>query len=127
MKKDWLTTLNPTQKIEKGNFPFKKYLKISLVINLGAIFLILAFQYFLPPQVPLLYGLAEGEDQLVPKILLILPNSFSLLILIFNLMLANTGQKNEFSRKVLVFVPIVTTILATITTLRIFFLVGNFL
>jgi hypothetical protein len=126
-KNKWLDKFNPAEKIDRENFPLKGYLKAALFINLAVIILVIVFQGFLPPQVPLFYGLAEGEEQLASRIWLILPNLISLLTMIANLFLASLNKKDEFTQKILVFVAIAVTFLATVTTVRIALLVGSFL
>jgi len=107
------------------NIPFKKYLIISLSANFIFILLCLIAQLFLPPEIPLFYGLPEGKEQLAPTLSLIIPSAFSLILSFFNLLIAAL-LKDEFLRKALVVVSIAVFFLSLITTVKIFFLVGSF-
>jgi len=45
-----------------GTLPFKNYAVASFLVNILIIFSVILAQRFLPPEVPLFYGLAEGGD-----------------------------------------------------------------
>lgn len=114
-----------TRPLTKIDLPFKKTLITSLVTNLLLVLLVVLLKNKLPPQIPLLYGLPEGEEQLVPRLMLVLPNTLAAGIILINIGLTFV-TKDMFTRKLLLLVPIVATFLAVITTLKIFFLVGSF-
>ena len=65
----------------------KNYVAAAIVINVLVILSVLALIGFLPPQVPLFYGLPEGQDQLATSWFLILPATTSLFILTSNLLI----------------------------------------
>jgi len=111
--------------LEKINLPFKEWIVICSVVNLLFILAVLIFQNNLPPQVPLFYGLAEGEEQLVPKFLLTIPNLVALVIILINVGLTFLNH-DLFLKKILIVAAIAATFLASITALKIFFLVGSF-
>jgi len=114
-----------TKPLTKIDLPFKRTVITSLATNLLFILLVVLLKNNLPPQVPLLYGLPEGEEQLVPRLLLILPNTLAIGITLINIGLTFV-TKDLFMRKLLLVVPVVVTFLAVITTLKILFLVGSF-
>lgn len=97
----------------------------SFVVNILIILLVLFAQRFLPPEVPLFYGLAEGEGQLAPRLFLLIPSSASFVVLIVNSLIASRVG-NTFIKKALILAAIGTTFFAAITTLKIMFLVGSF-
>jgi EamA domain-containing membrane protein RarD len=94
---------------------------INTVVATGIFFL----QNHLPPMVPLFYGLPRGEAQLSPKSGLTIPTLIALVIATTNLLLIKR-IKDDFVRKLLTALVIISTILALITTIRILLLVGQF-
>lgn len=115
---------NPQKLIEVENLPFRPYLVGSLVVNLLMVALTIGLQKFLPPQIPLFYGVAEGESQLAKSIFLFLPNAFALIVLTANIFIASLVEE-EFFKKILIMAGIIATFFATITTVKIFLLVGS--
>ena len=111
--------------LEKINLPFKTWIIVCSIVNILFVLAIFIFQNNLPPQIPLLYGLAEGEEQLVPKLLLTLPNIAALLITLINIG-ATYVYSDSFLKKILIIAAIAATLLASITSFKIFFLVGSF-
>ena len=109
-----------------ANIPFSKALVASLGMNGLIVVLYLVFVNYLPPVVPLYYGAADGEAQLANRSAIIIPALTSLTITIINLILTKTVIKNDFAKKVLILGAIGTTVLTTITTLKIIMLVGSF-
>lgn len=103
----------------------KKYVTAAIIINLLVILSVLALIGFLPPQVPLFYGLPEGQDQLATSWFLILPATTSLFILVSNLLITPL-IKEPFLQKTLVLAGIATAFFSTVTTVKIIFLVGSF-
>jgi uncharacterized membrane protein YozB (DUF420 family) len=104
---------------------FKNYVAASLITNLLVIVTVLVVGSFLPPQVPLLYGLAEGEEQLVPAWALIIPGLTAMIILTINVLIS-LKVEDDFLKKTLLLTAMVATFFSTITTLKIIFLVGSF-
>ncbi len=82
-------------------------------------------QKSLPPEVPLFYGLPRTEEQLAPSLSLIIPSLASIAIIVVNLLISQF-LKDDYLRKVLVLVGVTGVFFATITTLKIIFLVGSF-
>lgn len=103
----------------------KKYFTASLVISIASTFLALLAKPFLPPQIPLFYGLPESEEQLSLSLGLCLPGIFSLIILTLNFFLAKT-VKDEFLKKTLAVAALIVSVFMIITTVKIIFLVGGF-
>lgn len=99
-------------------------LLFSLAIALITILIVVVLQTKLPPQVPLFYGAAEGEAQLVPTWGLVIPSAFSLLVVVANTALLSF-TKQEFIQKVLIFSAFVVTLFSTVTTIKIILLVGS--
>ena len=99
-------------------------LRVS-IISLVVIVLVVILQKALPPQVPLFYGLPKGEEQLAPSINLIIPSLLSLAIVVVNSSILLIIE-DDFLQKVLVFTAVVCVFFSTITTIKIFFLVGIF-
>lgn len=105
--------------------PFRNYIYIALGLNLVILLIIIIFQRFLPPYVPLFYGLAEGEEQLAPSLALAIPSIVSILIITTNVFISSLA-KDVFLKRTLVLAAVVATIFSLVTTVRIIFLVGSF-
>ena len=110
---------------ELKNLPFKNLIALSAVINILVISFVLILRDRLPPEVPLFYGLPRGEDQLAQSLGLVIPSALSLTILVINSILASF-VKNDYLGKVLIVSGATTAIFASVTVLKISFLVGNF-
>lgn len=123
-EKNWLKKLPYQNNIEKAKIPFKKQVKIAIPINLTAIFLSVIAFFKLPDEIPLLYGLPEGEQQLLPNWAFAAPNIIAFFIMITNIILANYS-KDEYLKKIIIISGFVAIFFALITTLKIFFLVGS--
>lgn len=123
-KPGWFKKISYQNTLEKTKIPFKKEITVTIIINLVLILLSSASILILPPKIPLFYSLPEGEKQLADNFLIVLPNILSLLVIIVNIILANKSQ-DEYIKKILIFSGIAATFFATITTLKIIFLVGN--
>jgi hypothetical protein len=121
----WNRKLSAKKNIEIIDLPFKNTLIFFFLFNLVLIIIILLIQNMLPPQIPLFYGLAEGEEQLVFRIWLILPSLVTLLVMIINSLIAFTA-KDVFIKKSLIVSLLALSILTITTTFKIAFLVGNF-
>jgi len=109
----------------KNTLQYRDSIIVGIGINILIITFILLISKNLPPQVPLFYGLSEGENQLATKFMLIIPPFVSLMILALNLSLTKIVE-DEFLTKVLIVAGLATAIFSSITVLRIIFLVGSF-
>lgn len=105
--------------------PFPQVTLPVFFLNLAIAVFYLFVRNYLPPEVPLLYGLPYGEDQLVKKDLLLIPLSISTVILILNCLLIKI-TKDNFSQKALLYLIIATSLLGIVTVVKIAFLVGGF-
>lgn len=105
------------------NDSYKIYFYLSLpsfLISLILILTILLIFEFLPSQLPLFYSLSWGEPQLVThQQFYIIPASILLIAFINLLILLKLNSSFEFFKKILVFSTIITTIILTITFLKI--------
>lgn len=104
--------------------PLKGYFNASWIINLTIIIFSLLIQKRIPPQIPIFYGLPQGEAQLSSPIGILIPSVSSLIFVLLNLSLINV-IKDEFIKKTLVVGGLTTAIFASITVVKIFFLVGQ--
>lgn len=125
-RKFWPAKLPTSVHFNANLIPFKNYVYFSLFVIMATIAGVVASIIFrkLPPQVPLYYGLPEGEAQLAPALGLILPSLISLATLIVNTMIC-LFLEDEFLKKVLILTIIGVTFFTTITTIKIIFLVGS--
>ena len=106
-------------------FLSKNYALGPMAISLFTCLIALLAQKFLPPQIPLFYGLPVGEEQLSPSIGLIIPSGLSFVISLVNLLLW-LKIKDDFLKKVLMISSYVVALFMTVTTLKIIFLVASF-
>ncbi|OGM73970.1 hypothetical protein A2382_04785 [Candidatus Woesebacteria bacterium RIFOXYB1_FULL_38_16] len=105
------------------NNPFLQLSSILALINLVVVILILLIQGKLPPSIPLFYGQASGNDQLVTKLYLTIPSLGAICtIIIGNLLKKST--KDIFLHQILLGTMVTTTILSLYTTLKIILLVS---
>jgi len=107
------------------NLPLRGYIYASFSINLLLVIIVIALRSFLPPVVPLFYGLPSGESQLVPSLGLLIVPGVSFLITILNITVA-LSFKDEFFKKTLIVSSALISVLALIAVLKIIFLVGYF-
>lgn len=107
------------------DLPFRGYIISSLSLNAVLIVIVLLLGRYLPPQVPLYYGLAVGEEQLAYRWALIIPSLVSLFILLLNVILSLL-IKNDFLKQVLVISGVLVTFFSLVTTVKIVLLVGSF-
>ncbi len=105
--------------------PFKSSIYTSLVLNLVAIASVLIFKGFLPPVVPLFYGKAIGEGQLVPVLGLLIAPATSIIITILNLVTSSLTH-DMFLKKIYAASALLISLLTTISVIKIIFLVGFF-
>ncbi len=111
--------------LQKLNVPFKEVFFIFFGVSFVGMVLVVLLLGNLPPVVPLLYGLPKGEDQLVPKIALIVPLLIAQVITVINMVLVK-HTKDHFSQRALVYLVVAVNSLAIITVVKIVLLVGSF-
>ena len=107
------------------DLPYKGCVYFSLVLNVLLIGIILILKGFLPPIVPLFYGLPDGSEQLIPYFGLILAPTIGLVITFVNIFVSNT-IRDIFLKKALVISSAFISLLLAITTVKIVLLVGFF-
>ena len=105
--------------------PLKNIFYSSLGINILSITAVLLLQDKLPPEIPLLYGLPQGEDQLSSKIWLTVTGGLALTLCFINLAIVYI-LKNDFLKKTLIVTGFSVSMLSLLTTIQIVLLIGNF-
>lgn len=105
--------------------PIKSVIYASFAINLVCALLILSVKNFLPPVVPLFYGLPSGSEQLAPSMWLFILPAASTLITFTNFLIAS-GIKDLYLKKALIISSVFVAILNAITVIKIILLVGFF-
>lgn len=96
----------------------QKLFLIFLFISLSTI--LYAFFQFnsLPPEIPLWYGRPIGENQIAQKDFIFLPSAISIFYIIVCLLFIKK-VKDKFLIKILIGTAFLSTILTTITTVKI--------
>ena len=120
-----LERISKQNKAKFAAFPFLTFVYVAAFLCAITIISVLVLGRRLPPEVPLYYGLPEGEDQIVLQVQLIIPSVLALIILIVNSITA-FFLKNEFLQQTLVLAGLVAAFFSTITTIKIILLVGSF-
>lgn len=113
------------KKLSIERVPLKNFVYASFIISIVGILLIFLLQSILPPEVPLFYGLPEGEEQLTTSLGLTLPLVGSLIITILNTITVFFLQ-NSFLQKTLVMGAFAISFLSFVTIIKITLLVGSF-
>jgi hypothetical protein len=125
VKKLWKEKFTKNKDALVENIPFKDALVVAASVNILIILIVLLLQRFFPPQVPLLYGLPEGESQLVSSLSLAIPSLISLLVIAVNIFISYLLEE-EFFKKILIITAIGLTIFSTTTTIKIVLLIISF-
>ncbi|MBL7036872.1 hypothetical protein ISR94_03475 [Candidatus Microgenomates bacterium] len=113
------------QKKEKfERLPLKKFYIFSFFLNIIVLVAALLSKYILPPEIPLFYGLPQSSQQISSSYFLFIPSLVSLALTVVNAYLS-IFVDNTYLKKVLAFSTILISILSTLTTLKIIFLVGS--
>ena len=118
----------PTKAIKASllkKVPLKQLLLATLILALLTIGFVVISLNHLPPEVPLFYGLPEGEDQLASATSLIVPSLVSIAVFLIN---ATTVYllEDKFIQSMLVVATFAVTLLSSITTIKIILLVNSF-
>lgn len=95
----------------------------GIVSVFAAALVIAIFWVKLPPQVPLFYSRPAGEAELAHPLFLIIPLALSVVFLFLNLLLARFIE-SDFLKRALVLGATLPAILASITIIRIIFLIS---
>jgi hypothetical protein len=129
-RKKSVKRITPIRIIKKSKFsikniPLAKFLYAAFILGLLNITTTLLLQNFLPPEVPLYYGLAKSQEQLSTSFGLIIPGIITLGVATLNSILAYV-LGNDFLQKILVLSAFSVSIISFIATIEIIFLVGSF-
>lgn len=103
--------------------PLRGYVYFSLALNLIAAVAVLLSRNHLPPVVPLFYGKPVGSGQLVSTYGLLLAPLAAFFITVINILLASKIS-GIFSKKIFSVASFFVSLLATVTVVKIIFLVG---
>lgn len=125
VKKIWEEKFGEKQNVFTQTTPFRDFIAIAVILNIILIGATLALHSFLPPEIPLFYGMPEGNEQLASSWLLSLPSLVALFIILVNLLIASFLE-DEFLKRVIILGGIATTFFSATTTVQIMFLVGSF-
>lgn len=106
-------------------FPWVRLIWVSAFLNVLTVLFVIFLQKKLPPELPLFYGLAEGEEQLTTSLGLTIPGVVSFLIVVTNFLIVLI-LKDNFLQKTLVLTAFVVSFFSLVTTIKIVFLVGSF-
>ena len=105
--------------------PFLKLIFVFILLNLATAAVVIIAKNNIPPQVPLYYGYARGDKQLVESFILILPSLISIGIIIINTFIS-LFIGSGYLKRVLIISSFLATALSLITTVKIMLLVGSF-
>jgi hypothetical protein len=125
VRKIWEEKFGEKQNVFTQKTPFRDFVTIAIFVNVILIAASLALHTFLPPEIPLFYGMPEGSEQLASSWLLAFPSLVALFIILVNLLIASFVE-DEFIKKVIILTGIATTFFSATTTVQIMFLVGSF-
>jgi len=104
---------------------FKNLFLASVVIDVVAALAVVILENFLPPVLPLFFGLPTGETQLVGRLGLLIAPAAAFLLTILNLNVSLLTH-DQFLKKILAVSALVVSVLIVITILKIILLVGFF-
>lgn len=107
------------------DIPLVKFLYASFALGTVNIIITLLLQKWLPPEVPLYYGLAKSQEQLTTSFGLIVPGVITIVVVLLNIFLVHM-LGNDFLQKILVLAAFAVSIISFIATIEIVFLVGSF-
>lgn len=116
--------LNPGG-INLSTVPYINVVLVCFAVNSIVICAILLLKRFLPPQIPLYYGLPRSGEQVANSSALITPTLASTAVVVINTLLAIL-IKEDFLKKTLVLISAIGVFLSVLTTAKILFLVGSF-
>jgi len=118
-----LSSNTAEQKTSEKNWSVK-IIRLSFLLITFDIAVVLLLQKRLPPEIPLFYGLPEGEDQLTTRLGLLIPAITALIIVLVNLILTRIVD-DEFLKKSLIIAGFGVIIFSLATTLKIILLVAS--
>jgi len=103
----------------------KNFTTLSYIINILLLLFLVSILNFLPPQLPFLYGMPYGEDQLISGSYIISGPLAGILITSLNLVLARLTREGLIKR-VLEASSFVISFLILVTVVKIVLLIGFF-
>lgn len=115
-----LKKINP----EFEKLPLKKLFVFAFSISIIATILGAVSQFFLPPEIPLFYGLPQTSAQLAPSIFIILPSVISMFLIVVNVFVS-LRTSDIYLKKTMAFTSIIVIALSIITIYKIFILVNS--
>lgn len=118
------TTIGKGKLVVSEGVAYSKLLYVSLLLNLVTILVVFLSRRILPPEVPLLYGLAEGDGQLIDRNGLLLPSLISIIIVLMNTAISLIIS-DGYLQKALVVTAFASSIIATVAIVETMFLVGK--
>lgn len=127
-KKKFKLSFAQTGKLQsqiEENIPYSKVVLVSLCLVFVSVLLVLFAQKYLPPEVPLFYGLPKSEEQLAQSTALVIPSFISLAILVLNTTLAYFIN-DKYIKSLLIFTDLAVVLFSTITTVKIMLLIGSY-
>ncbi len=124
-KKSLKLTKKSGKAVASKNVPFAKLIYASLAINAISILGIIYFKKLLPPEVPLFYGLAEGEEQLTKSSYLLLAPITSFALLGLDVFIS-LFIKKDLLKKTLIVTGFCVSVFSFVTLVMIFLLIGPF-
>ena len=104
---------------------FNNYFLVALILNAVSVLAPIILKSFLPPVVPLFYGLPGGEAQLTSALGLAIAPAISTVIVAINIFLG-LRTKDDFLKKIFAVTALLVSIVTTITVAKIILLVGFF-
>jgi hypothetical protein len=107
------------------SLPQRRLAYFSILLSILTIAVVFIAKGHLPPEVPLYYGLPISEEQMVPAIELTLPSIFAIALISLNILLALIIN-DKFLRHTLIVAGFAVSFFATVTTIKIVYLVGSF-
>jgi len=107
------------------DLPYKGCIYLSVFLNIISALIIFVLKGYLPPVVPLFYGLPVGAEQLTPALELLLAPAIGLIITAINVSISILS-KDIFLKKSLIISSAFISLLLTITVIKIVLLIGFF-
>lgn len=112
------------EQLKNNPVPLKPLFTASVAINLLFIVLSILSIFILPPEIPLFYGMPKSNEQVAPSFMIITPSLAAFLFTVVNFVVS-TKLNQQYLKKTLAFASIAATILSSIATYKIIFLVGS--
>lgn len=107
------------------DLPYKGCVYFSLILNALSLIFILISRGFLPPVVPLFYGLPSGADQLTPGLGLVVAPVTGIAMTFINIFVGDL-TRDIFLKKTLIISSAFVALLLSIAVIKIVLLVGFF-